>query len=240
MGSLIRDAFAAASECERWDRRHYAVSAPSVLKHRNPLRQRCTLLSTTAITDGGRTGPRDGSDPSGAGPMSGASGCFSTTGGGNPGGVERCSSIRSPLILPVKVLFPALKLMLLPLIVPFAIGIGTSPPPKKFVPTPSTVPLRLLPSCLNEKSVSPREGPEDSAGGSGLHKPVIPSPFGTSRSHTETCGRNLTDFTGIEMLAELSPGALASTVRFPPFFVDRTTAMQYPEKAFRELPLSEV
>src|SRR5581483_6183565 len=183
------------------------------------------------MTDGGRTGPRDGSEPSGAGPISGASGGLSTAGAGNPGGIERCSSMRSPLILPLKVLFPALKLMLLPLIVPLAMGTGRSPPPKKFVPTPSTVPLKLLPSCLNEKSVSPREGAEDSAGGSGLHKPVMPSPVGTSRSQTDTCGRSATDSTGMERVAELSPGELASTVRFPPPFVDCTTAMQYPEKA---------
>jgi hypothetical protein len=44
----------------------------------------------------------------------------------------------------------------------------------------------------------------------------------------------------MEMVAELRLGELASTVRFPPPFVDCTTAMQYPEKAFRELPLSEV
>src|SRR5579884_110972 len=200
---------------------------------------RCTLLSTKAITEGGRTGPRDGSEPSGAGPTSGASGDFSTVGAAKLGGIERCSSMRSPLILPVKVLFPALKLMLLPLMVPFVIGMGTSPPPKKLVPTPSTVPLRLLPSCFKVKRESPTDG-ADGSDGSGLQRPVIPSPSGTARFHAATCGRSATAFTGMETVAEVRPGELASTVRFPPVFVDCTTAMQYPEKAFRALPLSEV
>src|ERR1019366_6992441 len=72
----------------------------------------------------------------------------------------------------------------------------------------------------------------------GLQRPVMPDPAGTSRSQTATCGRSLTAFAEMVTLAGVNPGELASTVRFPAALVDCTRAMQRPENALRELPLS--
>ena len=68
----------------------------------------------------------------------------------------------------------------------------------------------------------------------------MPEPTGTSRSQTATCGRRkVTLFAVIATLAGASPGEVASTVvMLPAVFVDWTTAMQRPEKALREGPLS--
>jgi hypothetical protein len=54
---------------------------------------RSTLLSTTGTVDAGREGPLEGSEPSGAGPISGASAAFSAGLGMLPGLAERCSSM---------------------------------------------------------------------------------------------------------------------------------------------------
>ena len=64
-------------------------------------------------------------------------------------------------------------------------------------------------------------------------------PAGTSRSQTATCGRSFTAFDEMVTLAGVSPGEVASTVMFPADFVDCTRAMQRPQKALRELPLSD-
>ena len=58
--------------------------------------------------------------------------------------------MRSPFTFPDQVLLPALKLTALPSIFPSMMGEGTSLPPVKLTLAPSTVPVRLLPSCLME------------------------------------------------------------------------------------------
>src|SRR3954465_11156031 len=76
--------------------------------------------------------------------------------------------------------------------------------------------------------------------GAGLHRPVMPLPDGISRSHTATCGRSFTVLAAMLTLADVRPGDAASIRMFPAFFDDCTNAMQYPEKALRDVPLSEV
>ena len=77
----------------------------------------------------GLDGPRDGSEPSGAGPIAGPE----AFGGGLPcgGGILRSSSMRSPLSVPSKLLFPILKETLLPSILPDSMGVAPSAAPKE-------------------------------------------------------------------------------------------------------------
>src|SRR5579862_6582810 len=78
-----------------------------------------------------------------------------------------------------------------------------------------------------------------SGGGAGRHRPVMPEPFGTSRCHTATWGRIEADLAGMLMLADVRPGEDISTEMSPAVFADWTMAMQYPQKALRDVPLSE-
>src|ERR1035438_8357156 len=67
----------------------------------------------------------------------------------------------------------------------------------------------------------------------------MPGPAGTSRSQTATWGRSFTAFVEIVTLDGVNPGALASNTMFPAALVDCTRAMQRPEKALREVLLSD-
>src|ERR1022692_548916 len=121
---------------------------------------------------------------------------------------------------------------------------GASLPPKKPPPAPSIIPVRLLPFCRNVNTVALEAkgvgGPGATAAPcAGLHRPVMPEPVGTSCSQPATCGRRVAVFDAIVTLAVASPGEVASTVTLPEVLVDWANAMQRPEKAFRDMPLSD-
>src|ERR1022692_2174160 len=186
----------------------------------------------------------EGSDPSGAGPIAGLPGSsFGGVGVSHGRFTKRCNSIRSPLSKPVKLLFPDLKATRSPSTLPSTMGLGTSSPPKNPAP-PSTVPVSFLPSCRSGNPVlkppimemKSADGPADAR--TGLHRPVTPDPDGTSRSHPATCGRSFTGLAAMVMVDEARPADVASTVIFPAALEDCTSAMQKPENAFRDVPLS--
>src|SRR6266566_1001772 len=84
-----------------------------------------------------------------------------------------------------------------------------------------------------------KSSPGPLEGRTGLHSPVTPEPDGTSRCHTATCGRSFTGLATMVADAEARPGDVASTVMFPAVFEDCTSAMQNPENALRDVPLSD-
>src|SRR5579862_1681677 len=208
---------------------------------------RRTRRSTSEILRGNlHEGLIDGSDPSGGGPtvrpLAGSDGATCSL---KLNVISRSNSISSPFTLPENVLFPALNDTFPKSTLPSVIGIGTSFPPKKPPPVPSTVPVRLLPSCRSvntivappEKNASSSEA--SSFAGASLHSPVIPVPAGTSRSQTATWGRNPASFAIIVTVEVTSPGQLASTVTVPELFAAWTTPMHRPETAVRDVPLSD-
>src|ERR1035437_2107752 len=133
--------------------------------------------------------------------------------------------------------------MLAPSTFPFSMALGVSPAPAP--PPPSTVPVRALPFCWRVKPWlapppnPPPPNPAAAATGAGLHRPVMPSPAGTARSQTAAWGRSFTALEVMVTLAGVNPGELASTVMAPAALVDCTRVMQRPEKALRELLLSD-
>ena len=151
----------------------------------------------------------DGSEPSGAGPITGPLGsCFFGVGRLNGMLTVRWSSSSAPLILPSKTLMPDLKAIWSPSTTPSRIGEGASSPPNQ-PPGPSTVPVSLPPSCVRVKmrgepsaeAASPVPGAD-----AATHRPVTPAPLGIGRSQIPTCGRSSIDL--LETLAEaaVSPG----------------------------------
>ena len=194
---------------------------------RRPPAYRSARCSTTWVPPRrrSRSGLIEGSDPSGGGPTAGCPAISAGEGGILNGiGIVRSSSIWPPFTDPENVLFPALNDTLVPSILPSWIAIGASVPPKNPPPVPSTVPVRLLPSCRNVKTIVPppvtnaEQIRASLAAGTGLQSPVIPAPVGISRSHTATCGRSSTDFAEIVAVAVTSPGEVTSTVTAPDAF----------------------
>ena len=92
----------------------------------------------------GREGARDGSEPSGAGPMAGPD--VDGEGFACGGGILRSSSMRSPLSVPSKLLLPILNETPLPSILPDSIGVAPSAAPKKLPLADSIAPVSWLPS----------------------------------------------------------------------------------------------
>src|SRR3954447_4205101 len=205
---------------------------------------RSTRRRTTGMLEGtSHVVSIDGSEPSGAGPMAGRPGSsFGGVGVSHGMLTERCSSMRSRLMVPLKLLSPDLKLTRSPSILPSTIALGTSSPPKKPAP-PSTVPVNLPPSCWSVNTVLVPTIMEmkslDDADGSRLHNPVMPDPVGTSRCHTAICGLSFASFAAMVRVAETRPGDAAARVMFPGALADCTSAMQKPENPFREVPLSD-
>lgn len=92
----------------------------------------------------GRAGARDGSEPSGAGPIAG----WGPIGFGSSrgGGILRSRSIRSPFKVPENVTLPTLNETMSPFTLPSSIGVAPSVEPKKLPVADSIVPVKSEPS----------------------------------------------------------------------------------------------
>jgi hypothetical protein len=73
----------------------------------------------------------------------------------------------------------------------------------------------------------------------GRHNPVTPAPLGTVLSHGATCGVAVASFTATVVVAEGRPGDVTSTLISPEVFPACTIPMHSPEKAFRDVPISD-